>query len=51
MPTIVKFTCTQCGLTFESLPRNIKKWNKDGICDMCYENLQQKEKGAILKWI
>ncbi|KKN90833.1 hypothetical protein LCGC14_0224160 [marine sediment metagenome] len=47
----IEFTCKQCGLTYESLPRNMRKNNKDGICDICYERSKQKEEGTILKWI
>ena len=51
MPTIVEFTCKQCGCTFESVPRNMKKHNKENLCDICYESNNQKNKGAMLKWI
>ena len=46
---IIEFTCKQCGLTFESLPRNMKKHNGDGLCDICHESDNQKNEGALLK--
>jgi len=47
---IIGFECGMCGLTFESLPKNIKKSKGKMICDLCKTHLDQKNKGAILKW-
>jgi len=52
MPTkLINFTCKRCGLTFESLPRNMKKHNKNGLCDICNYADEQSNKGAIEKWM
>ena len=39
----IEFTCTMCGLTFRTLPRNMKKHNKDGLCDLCFEALKYED--------
>lgn len=38
----IEFTCKRCGLTFIVLPRNMKKHNKNGLCDLCNYSLQSK---------
>jgi len=36
MTEVIKFTCTQCGLTFQCKPSKMTSYNKKGLCDLCY---------------
>ena len=46
-----EFDCGMCGLTFPSLSRNVKKHKGKPICDICKTHLDQKNEGAMLKWV